>query len=232
MLNYTAIDFETANSYHGSPCSVGLVRVRDGIPVEECHWLIRPPEQVDHFDHFNIALHGITPEIVVTAPRWKDVLPAIVDFIAGDVVVAHNAGFDIGVIRYACTVDNIEWPQIQFLCTMVLARRALSLPTYRLPYVLEALGEAIVDHHDALADARAVVDVVRGLAATQSALNLDELAASVGVSIGRMARAYTKAASRPPPTQAVLPLSFSLTSTRTPIPTAISTAALWCSPER
>lgn len=92
MLNYTAIDFETANSYRGSPCSVGLVRVRDGIPVEECHWLIRPPEQVDHFDHFNITLHGITPEMVATAPRWKDVLPAIVDFIAGDVVVAHNAG--------------------------------------------------------------------------------------------------------------------------------------------
>ena len=31
MLNYTAIDFETANSYRGSPCAVGLVRVRDGV---------------------------------------------------------------------------------------------------------------------------------------------------------------------------------------------------------
>ncbi len=187
MLNYTAIDFETANSYRGSPCSIGLVRVRDGIPVDECHWLIRPPEQVDHFDHFNIALHGITPEMVATAPRWKDILPAIVGFIGNDIVVAHNAGFDIGVIRYACAVDNIEWPEMRFLCTMVLARRALSLPTYRLPYVLEALGGVIVDHHDALADARAVVDVVRGLAVAQGVSDLDALAASVGVGIGRMA---------------------------------------------
>lgn len=187
MLDYTAIDFETANSYRGSPCAIGLVRVRDGIPVEERHWLIRPPAQVDHFDHFNVNLHGITREMVATAPRWKDALPAIVDFIAGDIVVAHNAGFDIGVIRYACAVDNIEWPEIRFLCTMVLARRALSLPTYRLPYVLEALGGVIVDHHDALADARAVADVVRGLAAAQGVSDLDALATSVGVSIGRMA---------------------------------------------
>lgn len=158
MLDYTTIDFETANSYRGSPCAIGLVRVRDGIAVEERHWLIRPPKRVDHFDNFNIALHCITPEMVATAPRWKDVLPAIVDFIAGDVVVAHNAGFDIGVIRYACAVDSIEWPEMRFLCTMVLSRRALSLPTYRLPYVLEALGGVLVDHHDALADARAVVN--------------------------------------------------------------------------
>ncbi|OQM78048.1 DNA polymerase III PolC-type [Rhodococcus sp. 66b] len=125
--------------------------------------------------------------MVALAPRWKDVLPAIVDFIAGDVVVAHNAGFDIGVIRYACAVENIEWPEMRFLCTMVLARRTLSLPTYRLPYVLEALGGVIVDHHDALADARAVVSVVRGLAVAQGVSDLDALAASVGVSIGRMA---------------------------------------------
>ena len=187
MLNYTAIDFETANSYRGSPCSVGLVRVRDGVPVEEHHWLMRPPEPVDHFLGFNTALHGITPEMVATEPRWKEVLPVIVDFIGDDVVVAHNAGFDIGVIRYACAVDNIEWPELRFLCTMVLARRALSLPTYRLPYVVEALGGTVVNHHDALSDAQGVVHVIRGLAADAGVESLDELAGSVGVSIGRMA---------------------------------------------
>lgn len=187
MLNYTAIDFETANSYRGSPCSVGLVRVRNGVPVAETHWLMRPPERVDHFAGFNTALHGITPEMVATKPRWKDVLPAIVDFIGDDVVVAHNAGFDIGVIRDACAADNVEWPQLRFLCTMVLSRRALSLPTYRLPYVVEALGATVAEHHDALADAHGVVHVIRGLAAAQGVETLDDLAGSVGVSIGRIA---------------------------------------------
>ena len=56
-------------------------------------------------------------------------------------LVTHNAGFDIGVIRYACAVDNIEWPTLRFLCTLVLSRRALRLPTYRLPYAAESLWE-------------------------------------------------------------------------------------------
>lgn len=47
MLDYTAIDFETANSYRGSPCSVGLVKVRDRQVVDTRQWLIRPPEAAD-----------------------------------------------------------------------------------------------------------------------------------------------------------------------------------------
>jgi DNA polymerase-3 subunit epsilon len=188
MLDFVAIDFETANSYRGSPCAVGLVRARNGIPVAERRWLMRPPEEVDHFDGYNTWIHGITKDMVANAPRWQRVLPNIVDFIGDDVVVAHNAGFDIGVIRYACAVDNIEWPEMRFLCTMVLARRALSLPSYRLPFVLETLGGLIDDHHDPLADAHAVVEVVRGLAADKCVGSLDALAASVGVCIGRMTR--------------------------------------------
>lgn len=186
MLDYVAIDFETANSYRGSPCAVGLVRVRDGIPVAERRWLIRPPEEVDYFDGFNTCIHGITADMVANAPRWKVALPHIVEFIGTDVVVAHNAGFDIGVIRYACAVDNIEWPKLRFLCTMVLARRALSLPSYRLPFVINAVGGCIDDHHDPLADAHAVVEVIRGLAKVHGACDISELAQSVGIRIGHM----------------------------------------------
>ena len=186
MLDYTAIDFETANAYRGSPCSVGLVKVRDGQVVEKRHWLIRPPEGADWFDYWNVSIHGITAEMVADAPRWKDVLPHIVNFIGDDVVVAHNAGFDIGVIRYACAVDNIEWPELRFLCTLVMARRALALPTYRLPYVAEHLGYLLDDHHDALADAYAVVEVVSRFANQLGVSDLGALAESVKVRVGHM----------------------------------------------
>jgi DNA polymerase III epsilon subunit-like protein len=186
MLDYVALDFETANAYRGSPCAVGLVRVRDGIPVAERRWLMRPPEGVDHFDAFNTIVHGISEAEVANEPRWKDVLPAIVEFIGDDLVVTHNAGFDLGVIRYACAVDNIEWPELRFLCTMVLARRALSLPSYSLPFVVDAFGSTFADHHDPLSDARAVTEVIRGLAGANEVDDLDQLARSVGVCIGRM----------------------------------------------
>jgi DNA polymerase III epsilon subunit-like protein len=188
MLDFTAIDFETANGYRGSPCSVGLVKVRDGQIVDTRHWLIRPPEKVDWFDAINIYIHGITPEHVADAPRWKEMLPRIVDFIGDDVVVAHNAGFDTGVVRYACAADNVAWPDLKFLCSLVLSRQALALPAYRLPFVMDACGFALENHHDALADARAVVGVLRSIAAREGTLGIDGLAEHFGLRIGHMAR--------------------------------------------
>lgn len=186
MLDFTTIDFETANGYRGSPCAVGLIRYRNGEPVDERRWLMRPPEQVDYFAPFNVALHGIDADMVRDAPRWDVVLPAIVDYIGEDTVVAHNAGFDIGVIRYACAVDNIAWPEIRFLCTLVLARRAWRLPSYRLPFVTDACGFAMEDHHDPLADARAVGRIVVALAARDGITSVDDLAAAHRISVGRM----------------------------------------------
>ena len=42
-LDFTAIDFETANQSSASACSVGLVKVRGGVVVDTASWFIRPP---------------------------------------------------------------------------------------------------------------------------------------------------------------------------------------------
>lgn len=186
MLDFTALDFETANFYRGSPCAVGLVKVRGVQIVDERHWLIRPPEPVDFFEDFNTGIHGITADAVKDAPRWRDALPHILDFIGDDPVACHNAAFDIGVIRYACAADNIEWPALRFLCTLVLSRKALTLPSYTLPFVTDACGYPLDEHHNALEDARAVVGVVRHLAAQADASDLPALAAAHSTRLGHM----------------------------------------------
>ena len=61
-LNFTAIDFETANGSNVSACSVGLVKVRDGRVVDRVAWFIRPPCPHDEFNEWNIRIHGIEPE--------------------------------------------------------------------------------------------------------------------------------------------------------------------------
>lgn len=186
MLNFTTIDFETANSYRGSPCSVGLVKIRDGKTVDEASWLIKPPAGADWFDRWNVTIHGITPEMVADQPRWSERLPEILDFVGDDILIAHNAAFDIGVIRYACAIDNIAWPELKFLCSMVLARRLMPLPSYRLPYVIESLGGRLDDHHDALADSKAVAEVITKLADNNDADDIESLVASAGIAIGQM----------------------------------------------
>lgn len=189
-LDFTAIDFETANSYRGSPCSVGLVKVRDGQIVDESSTLIRPPAKVGHFDGFNTWLHGISAEMLAGAPAWRQVVDWIVSYTGPDTLVCHNAGFDIGVIRYACIADEMPWPSVDFLCTLVLARRAFRLPSYRLPFVAAQCDVDIHQHHQASDDARCAALIAVAMARKQGAQTLADLAGSFGIQIGHMEHGY------------------------------------------
>lgn len=185
-LDFTAIDFETANSYRGSPCSVGLVKIRDGQVVEEAHWLMRPPDAFDHFDRFNTRLHGISGETVASSPTWNEILPRLISFIGGDVVVAHNAGFDIGVIRYACIADAIHWPTLDFFCSLALSRSLFSLPSYRLPFVAAQTGVVLNHHHNAHDDALASAQITLAIARKHGCHSLEALAQVADMRIGHM----------------------------------------------
>lgn len=187
-LSFCAIDFETANLERGSPCAVGLVRVEDGHKVASTRWLMRPPEDVDWFDEFNVMLHGISEADVRDQPRFVDRLPEILMFGGGLPFVAHNAAFDMGVIRDACEWSGLdEWPPAIYLCTMIVARRTWpELPSYSLPWVLEAAGGSLDHHHDPLADARAAADILIAEAAHHEAGSIDELADKAYVLLGSM----------------------------------------------
>ncbi|ALE92555.1 exonuclease [Arthrobacter alpinus] len=178
-VDFTAIDFETANGFRGSPCSVGLTRVRSGVVVEEGYWLMRPPEGHDHFDSRNITIHGITPDAVVTAPRFRDVFPEVQAFIGADALVAHNAAFDIGVIRSASEVSGMAAPGFDYACTVVLSRKNYSLPSYSLPFVAEAAGVPLLNHHDAVEDARACAGIMVDIAGKHNASSVREVFASM-----------------------------------------------------
>ncbi|MFD6948508.1 DNA polymerase III [Nocardiopsis sp. TSRI0078] len=158
---WTAIDFETANHDRGSACAVGLVRVRDGAVVDRYTTLIRPPRQADFFSHHNTAVHGITAADVAGAPSWPEVHTRIVEFAGGDPLVAHNAAFDMGVLRRACEHTGLSHPAWEYACTLALSRRTWAeLPDHKLPTVCAHIGHRVVHHHRADADAEAAARIM------------------------------------------------------------------------
>lgn len=185
-LNFTAIDFETANSYRGSPCSVGLVKVRDGQIVDEFSTFIHPPAGLEHFDSLNTGLHGIDAGTVKGAPSWQQALDRIISFTESDTLVSHNAGFDMSVIRCASEASDMPCPSFDFLCTLVLARRACRLLSYSLPFVADECDVDPCQHHRAIDDARCAALIAVAMARKQGAQTLADLAESFGVSIGHM----------------------------------------------
>jgi DNA polymerase-3 subunit epsilon len=186
-LDFTAIDFETANPNRASACSVGLVKVRDGRLVHAAATLIRPPAKYSEFSGYNTKVHGISAAMVAAAPSWRPVADWIGRYAGDDLLVAHNAAFDMSVLRQACAAESMPAPGNDYLCTLALARQASRLPSYKLPDVAAEFGITLTAHHDASADARCAAQVAVAMARRHGHDKLEQLAQSLGVPVRRLA---------------------------------------------
>ena len=142
---------------------IGAVKVRGGVVLAEFATLVDPgrdiPPQI-------VQLTGITSAMVCDAPKIDVVLPMFLEFARGAVLVAHNAGFDIGFLKAAARHCDIVWPRPPVLCTVRLARRVLSreeAPSVRLAALAKLFAVTTQPTHRALDDARATVDVLHAL---------------------------------------------------------------------
>jgi DNA polymerase-3 subunit epsilon len=154
---------------------VGLVRVRDGEIQESLSMLFQPPFPNNWFHEGNIRVHGIHPEHVIDAPNWEDVLPDLLLFTEGLPFLAHNASFDMGVLRASAEAVSFDLPDLSYACSLLMARRTYALESYRLNAVAYAIGHEEFKHHDALADADACARIVIHMAGRHEAETLDDL---------------------------------------------------------
>jgi DNA polymerase-3 subunit epsilon len=187
-LSFVSIDFETANSFRGSPCAIGMIKVINGQITEDYSALIRPPKGYDDFDPWNTTIHGITPTHVRNSKRFGDQWPDMLKFIGDLPIVAHNAGFDMGVMREALRVSDISWPQLNYACTMVMSRRIYEIPSHTLAFVAEA-AEVPWDeelHHDAKYDALIAAQITISMARKNECDTLEELLNKLKVAIGKL----------------------------------------------
>jgi len=185
-VDFTAIDFETANSHPSSACAVGLVKVRDGQMVDRAEWLIKPPLGHAEFLPFNIKIHGITADMVTSASAWAEQLDALRSFIGDDIAVAHNAGFDMGVIRAACAETVTPTPKLRYLCSVQVSRKTYDIPSHRLPLAAAAAGYGEFSHHEALADAEACAAIIVDAARRHDAADVPALAKATGLRVQRL----------------------------------------------
>lgn len=209
-LDFVAFDVETANCHRGSVCAIGATVVRAGEVTSVHSWLTRPPDALNFFDGFNVALHGITQEMVAGQPTFLQRLDQLLALAPGLPLVAHNAAFDIGAIREACIVEDRPWPRLDYGCSLVMARRSLDLITYRLPVVAYECEVDLKAHHDAAADATACAKVVLEIARRRGATSLPELLSELRILMGRLdphmwasCRGKALPSSYPPPSAAL-----------------------------
>lgn len=164
-VTFVVVDLETTGGSH-EDCQiteVGAVKVRGGQVLAEFQTLVRPDVPIPAFI---TVLTGISNQMVAQAPRITSVLPAFLEFAAGSVLVAHNAGFDVSFLKAAASRTGQPWPGFAVLDTVRLARQLVhrdEAPNHRLASLARLFGSPTEPNHRALQDARATVDVLHGL---------------------------------------------------------------------
>jgi DNA polymerase III subunit epsilon len=150
-LNFTAIDFETANEKRASICSIGYARVRKGKIVKTDNILVKPQEL--RFSEINIDIHSINNASVASQPGFCDLWPSLEHIFQDEILVAHNADFDISALTQTLDLYNLPHPNFRYICSQKLAQEAFEeLVDYRLKDVANFIGVEF-EHHNSQADA-------------------------------------------------------------------------------
>ena len=171
LLEFAVVDLETTgwSPEQAAITEIGAIRVRAGarrgefVRQGEFASLVNPGMPVPP----GIAdLTGITDWMLAAAPRLGAVLPGLLDFARGCVLVAHNAPFDLGFLVAGCGDLGLAWPGFTVLDTVMLARRVMDpdeVPDCKLGTLAGFFGARTTPNHRALADARATADVLSWL---------------------------------------------------------------------
>jgi DNA polymerase-3 subunit epsilon len=171
-MNFITIDFETANEKYYSACALGMVVVENGQTTNENYWLIKPPEM--RFNSFNISLHGITAKDVCDKPEFNKLWDEIKNNFDNRLVFAHNASFDIYVLKDLLDYYEIPHPKIKYACTVKLSQKIWVLNNYKLDTVANHLNYEF-NHHNAASDAKTCAEIVLRGCSEVKAINVEDL---------------------------------------------------------
>lgn len=169
QTTFVVLDLETTGSSPATGAGIteiGAVKVRGGQVIGEFQTLVNPGGPIPAFI---TVLTGITQSMVTPAPRIEEVLPAFLEFLGPhqeNVLVAHNAPFDIGFLKASAANQDYLWPKYQVLDTARLARQVLlrdEVINCKLGTLAQFFRTETSPNHRALDDAKATVDVLHGL---------------------------------------------------------------------
>ena len=106
MSRYVVFDVETPNHLNNRMSAIGISVIEDGKITEEYYTLVNPEQS---FDYFNVQLTGISEQSVKDAPNFPMVWDKIKPIMNSGMLVAHNAVFDLGVLKHCLDGYGIDW---------------------------------------------------------------------------------------------------------------------------
>lgn len=163
-MRHIFLDTETPNSSNDRVCQIGVVVEEYGDVIFEQCWNVDPET---HFDRKAMSVHGISRKDIENTPTFPEVWNKVLEYLDDTtVLVMHNALFDLSVIHKTLSAYHIKMPSLRYVCTMRKSRTSRLFRSAKLNEILEGIGVAMLNHHNALCDARACHAVYRYLEET------------------------------------------------------------------
>ena len=158
-MEIVAFDTETTGAYplQAEVCEVAAVRWRDGQIIDQFQSLVKPKQVMSDFI---IGIHGITNEMVASAPAMSEVLPKFKEYVGSSILVGHHSAFDIGFLAFDFERLGISFPKGKVLCSSLLSRVLIpETPNHKLQTLVQHFGIDGGTAHRALDDAKACLHV-------------------------------------------------------------------------
>lgn len=157
MLRYIAFDVETPNRFNNRMSAIGITVIENKIITRKLYSLINPETS---FDYFNTRLTGISEEMVRDKPTFPQIWNKIEPLMSNSVLAAHNAPFDMSVLKCCLRDYGITWKtHIPYLCTVQIGRRVLPKMSHKLDSMCGYYGIEL-DHHHAGSDSLACAKIL------------------------------------------------------------------------
>ena len=157
---YCVFDLETTGISHITEkiTEVGIIKIKNGEVIDTFECFVNPekpiPQKVVEVTH-------ITDDMVKDAETIDKVMPKILEFMGDSVLVAHNADFDIGFMKYNCEKLGLKLDNT-YIDTLRLARAMFpEFTKYKLGIIAEKLGIKVDVAHRALDDVKTLVAVFK-----------------------------------------------------------------------
>ena len=157
MNRYIAFDVETPNRWNNRMSAIGICVIENGQIADSWYSLVNPEQP---FDWYNTQLTGIDSSDVADAPTFPMIWERIEPVMGSGILVAHNASFDMGVLKKCLTAYGIPWKeQVHGLCTVIMGRRLLPGISHKLDDMCSYYGICL-NHHQADSDSRACAEIL------------------------------------------------------------------------
>ncbi|HEY7534622.1 MAG TPA: exonuclease domain-containing protein [Thermodesulfobacteriota bacterium] len=158
-VTFAFLDFETTglDPYWGDRvCEIAIHRTRNWKVLDKLETLINPGRSIPPQAQ---SVHGISNDMVKNAPFFREVARDVINSLKGNVIVAHNASFDLGFLRAELTNIKLPPPETEVIDTLSIARNHFNFPSNGLGKIARQLGISVTGEHRAFGDVRITMEV-------------------------------------------------------------------------